>query len=132
MKFSAISKAALLTAAMGLALATVPASAQDDESITVNAPRYHSSDNMRLNGPLERVSLSGVVHYDDLNLRTRRGAYALRMRVRDEAQEVCARIAEAYPVREAPGTSCYKDALNDGLVRANAAIRDARDDRYAD
>ncbi len=131
MKFSTASKMALLAGAVGLALAAAPASAQDDESITVTAPHFRD-DGARLGGPLEKVSLSGVVRYDDLNLRTRSGARELRMRVRDEAQNVCTRIAEAYPVREAPGTSCYKTALDNGLVRADSAIRDARDERYAD
>lgn len=121
----AVSLIAIFAGALAL---SVPASAQDTESITVNAPRFHGQAT-RLNGPLERVSYSGEVRYDDLNLRTRRGARVLRMRVRDEAQEVCTRIAEVYPVREAPGTSCYKAALDDGLVHANEAIRDAR---YAD
>jgi UrcA family protein len=132
MKLSLTSKIALLAGAMGLVLAVSPASAQDSENITVNAPRFHGEAS-RLNGPLERVSLSGEVRYDDLNLRTRRGARILRIRVRDEAQDICMRIAEVYPVREAPGTSCYKAALDDGLIHADAAIRDARYyNRYAD
>ena len=122
------SLAAIFAGAIAL---SVPASAQDNESITVNAPRFHGQA-ARLNGPLEAVSYTGVVRYDDLNLRTRRGARELRLRVRDEAQDVCTRIAEVYPVREAPGTSCYKAALSDGLIHANEAIRDARFERYAD
>jgi UrcA family protein len=118
----------LATVFAGAVALSVPASAQDTESITVNAPHFHGQA-ARLNGPLEKVSFNGQVRYDDLNLRTRHGARVLRMRVRDEAQNVCTRLAEAYPVREAPGTSCYKGALDDGLVRADAAIRDAR---YAD
>jgi UrcA family protein len=115
----------------GAAALSVPASAQDTESITVNAPRFHGQA-ARLNGPLEKVSYTGEVRYDDLNLRTRHGARELRLRVRDEAQDVCTRIAEVYPVREAPGTSCYKTALSDGLIHANEAIRDARYQRYSD
>jgi UrcA family protein len=124
----ALSAAAIFA---GVCATALPASAQDNDRIVVNAPRFQSGET-HLNGPLEKVSTSAEVRYDDLNLRTRRGARELRLRVRDEAQDVCTRIAEAYRVREAPGTSCYKDTLDDGLVRADAAIRDARSRRYAD
>jgi UrcA family protein len=72
------------------------------------------------------------VPYDDLNLRTWRGARELKLRVRDAAQTTCARLAEAYPVQQAFGTNCYKTALQNAELRANAAIRDARDRRYQD
>ncbi len=140
MKFS--SYAAILAGAIGLAFAASPANAQDygrydngayseDANIQITAPRFNAQGN-RLNGPLEKVLLSTRVPYDDLNLRTRGGAYALKMRVRDAAQTTCARIAEAYPVQQAFGTNCYKTALQDGELRANAAIRDARDRHYED
>jgi hypothetical protein len=54
------------------------------------------------------------------------------MRIRDAAQDTCARLAEAYPLKQAVGTNCYKTALQNGELRANAAIRDARDRRYED
>jgi UrcA family protein len=128
-KFSTVSKMAFLAGALALATAS-SAYAQSDD-ITVTAPHFRS-EQTRLGGTLQKVSLSSAVHYGDLNLRTRSGAHALRERVRDEAQNVCTRIAEAYPVKEAQGTNCYKTALNDGLIRADAAIRNARDRRYAD
>ena len=131
--------AALLAGVFGLALAASQASAQDygrgadSEDIQVTAPRFHTdADGQRLNGPLEKVSLTTHVRYDDLDLRSRRGARELKMRVRDAAQDTCTRIAEAYPVYQAFGTSCYKTALENGELRANAAIRDARDRRYED
>jgi UrcA family protein len=140
MKFS--SRAAIIAGAIGLALAASSANAQDryangayssDEDIQVIAPRFTTNaDGQRLNGPLEKISLSTNVPYDDLNLRTRGGARELKMRVRDAAQTTCARVAEAYPVQQAFGTNCYKTALQNGELRANAAIRDARDRRYQD
>ena len=140
MKFS--SRAAILAGAVGLALAASSANAQDrydngayanDESIQVIAPRFDTTaDGQRLNGPLEKISLSTNVPYDDLNLRTWRGAHELKLRVRDAAQTTCARLAEAYPVQEAFGTNCYKTALQNGELRANSVIRDARDRRYED
>ena len=105
---------ALLAGAVGLSLAAVPAIAQDygqydaayqtdDSNIQVEAPRFHS-DGARLNGPAEKLSLSSSVRYDDLNL--------------------------AYPVYESSGTNCYKTALQNGELRAEAAIRAARDRGY--
>jgi UrcA family protein len=136
--------AAVLAGAFGLALAASQANAQDyrgyddgtyqdSVDVQVTAPRFHASpDGQRLNGPLEKVSLSTRVRYDDLDLRSWRGARELKLRVRDAAQDTCMRIAEAYPVQQAFGTSCYKTALENGELRANAAIRDARDRRYED
>jgi UrcA family protein len=132
-------RSALLASAFGIALAASPAIAQDgryrdaayqpssSEEIQVIAPRYRASeDGQRLNGPIEKVSLSATVRYDDLNLRSRSGRRALLMRVRDTAQDVCMQLGQAYPVYEQNGTSCYKTALQNATLRANAAIYDAR------
>jgi UrcA family protein len=133
-------RAVLLAGVFGLALAAVPATAQDryddgaygaPEDVIIVAPRFRA-DSHRLNGPLEKVSLSTHVRYDDLDLRSWRDARELKLRVRDAAQDTCTRIAQAYPVQQAFGTSCYRDALQNGELRANAAIRDARDRRYED
>src|SRR5439155_4736967 len=67
------------------------------ESVEVIAPRFHA-DSAPLNGPLEKVSYSERVRYDDLNLLTRRGVHEFRGRIWDTAQDVCVRLAEAYPV----------------------------------
>ena len=125
-----IFKTALLAGALGLVFGSVAASAQDyDQDIIVSAPRFEAAP-QRLNGPLEKVSLSTRVRYDDLDLRSWRGARELRLRVRDAAQDTCMRLAEAYPVYQQSGTSCYKTALRDGEIRANEAIRDARSRVY--
>jgi UrcA family protein len=102
------------------------------ESVEVIAPRFHA-DSTRLNAPLEKVSLSVAVPYDDLDLRTRQGAGELRWRIRDQARQICASLADAYPVYKANGTSCYKTAVDNGLVRADEVIGDARIDarRYS-
>lgn len=133
-----VSKSLLRTAlvAGALGFAAMPALAQDDgysgnESVTVTAPRFHVEGN-RMRPVPEKVSLSTQVRYDDLDLRSRRGAHSLRLRVRDAAQDVCGQLADAYPFYQLNGTSCYKTALQDGMVRADAAIRDARDRRYYD
>jgi UrcA family protein len=120
---------ALLAGAFGVALAASSASAQEyagPESVQVNGQRFHAEGG-RVNSPLEKISLSGVVRYDDLDLRTSAGAGELKWRIRDAARDICAHLAVAYPVYEAPLTSCYKTAIEDAAVRANAAIRDARE-----
>jgi UrcA family protein len=127
-------RAALIAAALGFAAS--PALAQDygysdGENIIVTAPRFHEEGNPMRAVP-EKVSLSTQVRYDDLDLRSWRGERTLRWRVRDAAQDVCTQLAQAYPLRQAPGTSCYRKALQNGMIRANEAIRDARDRRYYD
>lgn len=133
---TAISKSLLRTALVvgALGFATVPALAQDygysgDDSVIVTAPRFHVEGN-RMNPVPEKVSLTTHVRYDDLDLRSYGGARTLRVRVRDAAQNVCSQLADAYPFYQLNGTSCYKAALENGMVRANAAIRDARDRRF--
>ncbi|MGN6516560.1 MAG: UrcA family protein [Rhizomicrobium sp.] len=135
---TAISKSVLRLAlvAGALGFAAMPALAQDygysgDENITVTAPRFHAEGNP-MNPVPDKVSLSMRVRYDDLDLRSRGGAHSLRIRVRDAAQDVCDQLADAYPFYQLNGTSCYKTALQDGMVRADAAIRGARDRRYED
>ncbi|HEX3809180.1 MAG TPA: UrcA family protein [Rhizomicrobium sp.] len=126
-------KLALFAGAMALTAAS--ANAQDygyqngpTEEVQVIAPQLNSG-YTPLNGPLEKASLSVPVRYDDLNLRTRRGARELHLRVQAAAQGVCMQLADVYPVQEAQGTSCYKAALQNASVRANEAIDDARANR---
>jgi UrcA family protein len=102
-----------------------PAGYGPSEGLQIIAPRFHR-EGTRLNGLPEKVSLSTQVRYDDLNLLSWRGAYELRRRVSQAAWETCMRLAEAYPVYTLSGTSCYKSALENALLRADEAIDDAR------
>jgi UrcA family protein len=126
----------LVLLAGGFALAASSALAQDygpggPESIIVTAPRPHrGSENTPLNGPLEKVSMTASVTYADLDLRTFEGASTLRQRVRDEARNICGNLEAVYPVRQAPGTSCYRSAVETGLVQADEAISNARRNYY--
>jgi UrcA family protein len=127
------SKVRLALVSGAFVFAASAAYAQDgSDSVTVTAPHFRA-DSTRVGGPLERVSLSGTVRYDDLNLQTREGARELRWRVQEQAQAICRNLAEAYQVYQMNGTSCYRDALNNALVRADEAIEAARDyDSYRD
>ena len=101
------------------------ASATGPEEVYVYAPRFRV-ERAPLNGHVEKISLSRAVRYDDLNLRTERGARELRVRVHDAALNICEELANVYPVRELPGTSCYRSAVRDAMWRADSAISDAR------
>ena len=124
---------ALLVAAFGTLFAAGSASAQQSpygngptESVIVVAPRLHA-DRPRLNGPLEKASLSMDVRYDDLNLLTHSGARMLRARVWQTANEVCDRLAEAYPVYElSTATPCVREAYENAMVKAYGAINRER------
>lgn len=137
-------KVALIAAgAFGLALSASPVAAQDygyddqsysngpSEQIEVIAPRYRA-EQRPVNAPPGKLSLSVAVHFGDLDLRTREGAHELRARVRDAARDVCDQLRDAYPVKQQPGTNCYKDAVDNAMARADSAIRDARDYAYND
>lgn len=132
---------ALVTGAVGAILVSPAANAQDDsryhdtatpnsshnpEEVYVYGPRIHVERSTF--GGIEKVSLSRAVRFDDLDLRTTPGAHQLRLRVRNVAQDVCAELRAAYPFPEALGTSCYRTAVQDALVRADRAIRESGTD----
>ena len=67
---------AMVTGLVGLGVSAAfaqgsPYSNGPTESVEVIAPRFHA-DSAPLNGPMEKVSYSERVRYDDLNLLTRR------------------------------------------------------------
>ena len=103
-----------------------PYSAGPNESVTVVAPRFRAQ-STPLNGPMERVSYSMPVRYDDLDIATRAGARELRHRVYETARNVCGRLAEAYPVYTLNSShSCFRDALENAMVKTDSAIWSAR------
>jgi len=121
-----------LGVAAPLLLGAVAASAQPiysngpTETVIVTAPRLHT-DSTPLNGPPERVSLSIPVRYDDLDLLTRAGARELRARVWRTAQEVCDRLADAYPVYVlSTDRPCLRTTYENAMVQAYGAINNAR------
>lgn len=132
--FSAGTRHALVAAAgfAALAFASPPTSAQPYDAgyyrpeVQVIAPRPRPETNPRLGAPPEKISLSQSVPFGDLDLTTWRGAHALRERVRETAYDVCTRLRDYAPHRM-PGTpSCYREAVSNGLVRADEAIASTR------
>ena len=131
-------KLAIFAGAIGVVIAASAAHSQESdrdramgygnpstETIEVYGPRLRI-ERAPMNGPVERISFSRLVRYDDLDLRTASGARELRLRLRDTAHDICAQLAVAYPVPEAPGTSCFRTALQNAQLRADEAINDAR------
>ncbi len=124
----------LLATAFGAALVVLPASAQDvgriggttdqAESVTVTAPEFRFERNtMGLPG---KLNLRREVSYRDLDLRTQAGASELRARVRDTVNEICDQMRDAYPLKQQPLEHCFANAYSAAMVRADAAIHDAR------
>lgn len=124
-------RSTLLLAAAGACLTAASATAQPygngpSESVIVVAPRLRA-ETSPLNAPPGRAWLSMDVRYDDLNLLTRAGANTLRWRIWQTANEVCDRLADAYPVRElSSDRGCLRGAYENGMVRAYGVISDAR------
>jgi len=126
--------------ALVLALASAPVSAQQydgpvytgpTEEVIVRPPRYYSEDTPVGVEP-KQISLTQEVRSDDLDLRTEEGAHALRVRVRETARHVCARLAREFPVTYTNATSCYREAVDDAMYQADNAIGAARGYSAAD
>jgi UrcA family protein len=123
-------KSFLLAAGAVCLMSGAAAYAQDDytpadrEEIVVTPPDYHYERSGR--GTVSKITLSRTVAYDDLDLGNPRDARTLRHRVVEAAREVCAELRDTFPYREQPGEKCFADAYHTALVRADAAIRNAR------
>lgn len=106
--------------------ASTPYSSGPTESVTVIAPRFRA-DSTPLNGPLEKVSLSEPVRFTDRDLLSREGTRALRRRVWRTAEEVCGRLADAYPVYTlATAEPCLKEAYENAMVKVRGQVAGVR------
>ena len=138
-------KLLLLAGAFGASLAVLPAAAQDypgdgyvsyhgDEEVIVRAPRYHPRERSSIGAPIETVSLSEPVRFDDLDLNSDRDVWRLQNRIHAKARALCRRLDVAHPidVSDTPQT-CYRDAVADAMDQLDAAVSQQRgaDVRYA-
>ena len=111
--------------ALGLAIAG-PAGAQpgyyDDSGlyypggVTVTAPPSHQRDSAT-GAPIEWVSASRVVYYDDLDLSQYWGVRELRARVARAARAACDELDTAYPIDAPNNPPCVREAIRDAMDR---------------
>ena len=132
-------------AALGLALAALPASAQPqgpyaeepdngsqvtvygapDEGVIVVAPHYPPQ-RSAIGAPIVDVSIARTIHMRDADLRTAWGAHVLRVRIRRLARRLCDRLDTRFPVTADGSPPCYRNAVRDAMYQADRAIANAR------
>ncbi len=94
------------------------------EEVLIEGPSRH--EHGQLGGPIERVSLSRAVRYDDLNLRTRWGVRKLRSRIVYTAHSLCRQLDKLYPLSTDYNPPCYTAAVENAMYQADTAIAYAR------
>jgi|HubBroStandDraft_4_1064222.scaffolds.fasta_scaffold525181_1 UrcA family protein len=134
-------KILLMAGAMGFMAVATSAGAQDtgyygsapysgpQEEVIVTPPPYGPRVG-HLGGPIENVSLSRPVRYDDLDLSSHWGAHRLRERVSFEARELCKQLDAMYPVSADDSSGwnnrCYDRAFEQAMYQADRVIAEAR------
>jgi UrcA family protein len=122
LRSSLIALAALTTAASAQSYGPVTPASGTSEVVTVTAPRPHERQRSTIGAPIVNVSLSREVRFDDLDLRSARGAHALRSRIRDTARALCRQLDQQYLVTEDDSRSCIRTAEHDAMSQADSVI----------
>jgi UrcA family protein len=137
-------KIALLAGAFAAGVA-LPAAAQDygnydapdaysnsgPEEVIIQAPRmrHYTPQRSTIGAPIEDVGTSAPVRFDDLDLTTDWGVRKLHDRIFIAARTLCRRLDNRYPVTVSDGApSCYRQAVDDAMAQADAAVDRAYDD----
>jgi UrcA family protein len=84
--------------------------------VVVRAPRRERRDSAT-GAPIEWVSTSRVVRYDDLDLSTGWGAHVLRERVSRAAHDACGELDARYVTIDSDDSSCVRSAVHDALYQ---------------
>jgi len=84
--------------------------------VIVRAPRRERRDSAT-GAPIEWVSTSRVVRYDDLDLSTGWGAHVLRERVSRAAHDACSELDSRYVTIDSDDSSCVRRAVQDALYQ---------------
>jgi UrcA family protein len=79
-----------------------------------------------IGAPIQTVSLSRHVSYQDLDLNSPNGAYEFRQRIRTAAHAICNKLAFRYPVGTPDTRGCYKSAETQAQAQADAIIGEYR------
>ena len=72
--------------------------------------------------PIEQVQVMRRVSYSDLDLSTTAGATELERRISAAATEECKELDKAYPLEDAGGQACVKQATNAAMPQVKSAI----------
>jgi UrcA family protein len=100
-----------------------PAGAQDTSRVgelTVTVPR--PVERSSTGAPIETVTISRVINYRDLDLRTAAGAAELNKRIADAARSACRRLDQLYPVGTPNLEGCTKAAVDETASQVAAAM----------
>jgi UrcA family protein len=106
--------------------------ARQDTEIEVIAPRPRP-EHSTIGAPIRNVGLQKDVRFDDLDLRTAYGEHVLKNRIRQTARNLCQELHALYPISAdgvsttpGPKEECYRNAVDNAMEQANAAIGEAR------
>ena len=99
------------------------------EEVIVVAPRSYREVGDH-GGLVHEVKASGTVKFDDLDLSTPWGRSELKARIRVMASNLCGQLERQYPVGVAGGSSCYEQAVNNGMHLADRVLADSSYDYW--
>lgn len=123
--------AALTFAIIGSTLAGAAALAQPVEEITIIAPHQVHRKNVgktTIGAPIEEISLTHHVGYNDLNLTKPEDVETLKTRITDMAKEGCEELDELFPLDKDidKNRQCVRDATSQAMAQISAAAQAAR------
>ena len=115
----------LFAAACGLALAGLPAMAQDYDSPysmgEVIVHPGHARDPFT-GAEIATVRTTRVVYTRDLDLNARWGRHALMRRIQRAANDACDYLDAHYVTIDSGSADCARDAVRDGMRQAEAMV----------
>jgi len=101
------------------------------EQVTVTAPREVTRTRVgrsRIGAPIEDITISEPVAFNDLNLKNPSDVEQLNQRVRDAAADGCDEIDRLYPLTRSVDTrrDCIRRAVRSASAQVDAAVAAAR------
>jgi UrcA family protein len=114
----------LAFAVMGLTLAGSVATAQELKEVTIQSTRETKIIVGRSysGAPIEEMTLTRRVRFNDLDLATAAGGAELEKRVKDAARALCEELDKRNPQSERTALPCAKAATEQAMVQVQAAI----------
>ena len=86
--------------------------------VIIVAPYRHSERDPATGAPIERVSTSRRVRYDDLDLTTDWGVHELHHRVERAAQDACDSLDRHFDTLDSGDQECVVRAIRDAMAQA--------------